>query len=372
MKHCWGRGIVALGLLAGCGSSSSSSPANADAPDAAPPPSRATGDLASWQTLTPMPVARANHCAVAANGYLVVIGGNYKPAGKPDFVNLADVHVARIAADGTVGEWKLAGKTPSPVNSCTAAADGKNVYLVDGIFDSDAAGGVVRRAPLSDDGVLGEWQSLGALPKDVRILYSNAVVTNGTLNAFYAKLPDAGDGIVLASVSVTGAELGAWQQKTWLKGFRGHPQYALATVGSSSFVYALGGYSGGNAGNSVLADGAGAALDAQGVPGASFVARTLPKPTSNGQAVAVDDWIFVVGGKDDVLAGKGRPDVYAANIVEGGSLDAWRTVAALPEGRTSLAVALYGDFIYATGGGFDAGGLDSVYSARVRFPAPTR
>ncbi len=320
-----------------------------------------------------MPVARANHCAVTANGFLVVIGGNHKPTGSASFVNLADVHVARIAADGSIGAWKLAGTTPSPVNSCTAASDGKDVYLVDGIFENETVGGVVRRATLSDDGELGAWQVLGALPKDVRVYYSNAAVEGGMLNAFYAKLPEAGDGIALASASVTGDAVGAWQEKTWLTGFRGHPQYAFATLGTSSFVYVLGGYSSGSTSNTVLADGAGATLDTQGKPGTSFKVPALPKATSNGQAIAVDDWIFLVGGKDDVLAGKGRADVYATKISDGGSLDAWKSVAPLPEGRTSMAVAVHGDFVYVTGGGFDAGGLDSIYAARVRFPlAPSR
>ena len=331
------------------------------------PVSRATGELAAWETLAPLPTPRANHCAVTANGFLVVIGGNHKPAGKQEFVDLADVHIARIAADGSIGAWKLAGKTPSPVNSCTATSNGKDVYLVDGIFQDAAAGKTVRRAALSDAGDLSPWQELGTLPEGTRVFYSSASFAGGALHAFHARLPDSGDGVALASVRVAGASLGEWKQTTWLTGFRGRPQYAFATIGETSYVYALGGYSSGNTGNGVLADGAGASLDASGVPGKSFTVRALPKPTSFGQAITVDDWIFVVGGKDEVFTGRGRADVYASKVAGDGKLEGWSTVAPLPKGRTSHAVAAHGDFVYVTGGGYDAGGLDTVFAARVRF-----
>lgn len=253
------RGLFLALFVTGCSSSSSNDVVGAgSAPPTVLAPNRATGALGEWQTLAPMPTPRGNHCAVVANGFLVVIGGNYKPKGAKDFVATADVHVAPIAADGSLGAWSLAGKTPSPVNSCTAASDGKDIYLVDGIFDDQAAGGKVRRAQLSEAGTLGAWQELGALPQGVRVLYSNAAVVDGALRAFHARLPDAGDGIALASAAVGGATLGEWQQSTWLTGFRGHPQYALASVaGGGSYVYALGGYSSGTSGNAVLTDGRG-------------------------------------------------------------------------------------------------------------------
>ena len=391
MKSRAGRGIAVafvlsiVGSVAGCGTSSaapggssgdaSDSGAAIDAsPADAAVATRANGQLTSWATSAPLPTPRANHCSVVANGFLVVIGGNYMPPGKSAFVNIADVHVARIAADGSLGAWKVAGQTPSPVNSCTAASDGKDVYLVDGIFDDMAAGGKVRRATLSDDGDLAAWETLGALPGGVDVLYSIARVTAGRLDAFYAELPGSGDGIALAGAPVTGTSLGAWQHTTWLTGFRGHPQYAFATLdaslGGGSYVYALGGYTSGDGGNDVVADGAAAVLDAAGVPGASFAVRALPKPTSFGQAIAVDDWLFVIGGKSGVFGSAGSTDAVAAHIGAGGALDSWTTVASLPAGRTSHSVAASGDFVYVTGGGFDAGGLDTVFSARVRYPLP--
>src|SRR4051812_32116575 len=91
----WGA-AVSLALVSGCSSSSGTTPA--------PPVPRATGELTEWQTLTKLTTARANHCSVVVGDWLVVIGGNYKPAGAKDFKNLDDVLVAKIAADGSLGD----------------------------------------------------------------------------------------------------------------------------------------------------------------------------------------------------------------------------------------------------------------------------
>jgi hypothetical protein len=370
-RWSWGAAIATI-VACGCSSSSGTS-----AP--APPTPRATGDLLEWQAMTTLTTARANHCSVAVDGWLVVIGGNYKPAGAKDFKNLDDVLAAKIAADGTLGDWQLAGKTPLPVNSCTATADGSDLYLVDGIFDDPTADPAspppnkVRRATLGKDGTLAPWQELGALPDKVRVLYSLAAIDHGALRAFHARLPDEGDAvsIVRAPLDPASGDLGQWAESDFVPGFRGHPQYAYAKrPNGASLIYALGGYASADSANGVLADGMGAALDANGVPGKPFAVASLPKPTSFGQAASVDDWIFVVGGKDEVLTGKGRPDVFAAHVEADGTLGAFATVASLPQGRTSHAVAIYGDWLYVTGGGYDAGGLDTVFGAKVRFTPP--
>lgn len=355
---------VAFVAAVGCGSSPASSvggtESSAPAPSSndAPAATRATGEVGEWQSLEALPTPRANHCSVVANGFLVVIGGNYKPSGKADFVDLDDVVVAKIADDGTLGSWKVAGRAPSALNSCTVASDGKDVFLLDAIFANDAIGKIVRRATLSPDGVLGQWQEVGPLPKGARVLFSVASVSNGTLRALRAKLPDEGDAVSLLTAPLDGL---SWTEAKLSAGFRGRPQFAI----SDSHVFALGGYAGPD--NAVSADGAGAALDPSGAPGKPVSITAMPKPTSFGQAVIVDDWMFVVGGKSKIFGEAGRADVFAGKISADGSISSWSSVTALPQGRTSHSLARSGDFVYVTGGGYDAGGLATVFGARVRF-----
>jgi hypothetical protein len=326
----------------------------------APPPKtpEANGTLGEWQAQAALPTPRGNHCAVVAKDWLVVIGGNYKPKGAADFVTLDEVHTAHIEADGTLGPWQLAGKTPSPVSSCTAAAENEFIHLVDGIYDETVAERRPHVTRIGDDGKIEAWTDGNALPAGVSVPYSEAEVVAGSLRVFQALLPDHGD-----AISMVHQRDGQFVETKWLDGFRGHPQYVFA----GDYIYALGGYANASKANAVLAESAGAEVDAFGTPGESFSVAALPKPTAFGKAIAVDRWIFVVGGKDEIMNGKGRADVFAGNIGEGGAIAEWSAVSSLPEGRTSHVLVTHGSFLYVVGGGYDAGGLDSVFSAQVRF-----
>lgn len=336
-------------------------------PPAAPPASatplgKTNGTLGDWQTLAAMPLPRANHCATFANGYLVVIGGNYKPKGSSNFKSIADVHVAKVNDDGSLGEWKVGGTLPSAVNSCTAASDGKRVLVLDGIFDRDTDGKKVWAAALGDDGTLAPFASIGDLPANARVLYSNAWVEGATLLATRAKLTTEGDAVSLLRAPLA-EKVGTWTESDWLQGFRGHPLYAF----SGKFVYTIGGYKSEANDLPMQSDVNGAPIDGSMAPGAVFSTAALPKVTGFGSAVAADGYLYVVGGKDEVYSGKGRTDVFSAKIKDDGTVDAWTAQAAMPQGRTNHAAVIANNYLYVTGGGYDAGGLDNVYVAKIRF-----
>jgi len=361
----------ALLLVAACGSSSSAvAPRDAsadttlaaDAPVDAGPTTHANGTTGPWKTLPPMPVPRANHCSVTASGYLVVLGGNYLPDGSAAFVNTDAVDVAALHDDGTIGAWSQAGKTPSPVNSCTATASGSTIYLLDGIYDDTAKGSQVWSADLSASGTLGPWTSLAPLPKNKDVLYSDAWVATDSASTLYAMDAEL-TGDVAALHAPLSPRFGSWTENDWLPEFLGHPQYAF----SGAYLYALGGYTADDAGkNPVLNAVHGAPIGATGDVGAPFLTTALPAATAFGKAAAVDDWVFVVGGKAAVF-GSGVADVVSASIDATGGLGPWGKQAPLPQGRTDMAMTLAGDFLYVSGGGLDGPGLDSVYCARVRF-----
>jgi hypothetical protein len=359
--------------LCACSTSSHGKPAGADAStdtmapsDAAPPDAgpttHANGTAGSWSTLAPMPLPRANHCSVAASGYLVILGGNYMPDGGTGFVNTDAVHVAALHSDGSLGAWAQAGTTPSPVNSCTATASGSTIYLLDGIYDDMTKGQQVWSADLSSAGVLGAWTSRGPLPAGKDILYSDAWVGTDSASTLYAMDAQLTGGVAALHVALAPA-FGTWAEDDWLPEFLGHPEYAF----TGAYVYALGGYTADDAGdNPVLTSTNGAPIGSDGKVGTAFATTPIPAPTAFGKAAAVDDWIFLVGGKSSVF-GSGVPDVYSAKVASAGQLGAWGKQPSLPEGRTDMAMTLAGDFLYLSGGGFDGPGVDSVYAARVRF-----
>jgi hypothetical protein len=322
----------------------------------------ANGTLGPWQTLTPMPQARANHCSVAAGGYLVVIGGNYEPDGGSSFISLDAVHVAPLRADGSLvpGPWTQAGTTPSPVNGCTATASGSTIYLIDGIYDDMADQGHVFSAELSSSGTLGTWKNLGRLPNGQDAFSSQAWVASDSKATLYVM--DSATSSTDSLQVATAPGFGTWTEATWLPGFLGRPEYAF----TGACVYAMGGYLSNDGGNPTVTAVNGAPIEASGKIGASFSTTALPMPVTFGGGVAVDDWVFVIGGKT-ALFGNGETNTYSAQVGAGGQLGAWTAQAPLPEGRTDMPVTVVGDFLYVTGGGDTGPGVDTVYAAKIRF-----
>lgn len=317
------------------------------------PAPTATGELEPWQNAAPLPVARANHCIAVVGDTVLVIGGNRKVGA--DFIKTDETHAGRVATDGTV-TWTLAGRTPSPVSECTATADGRRVFLIDGIYDRVTDARQVFTAELADDNTLSPFVPLATMPQIA--LSSEAVVRRGTLLLMDTVLPAEGDQTVTHRLPLASP---TWTMHDWSIGFRAHAQYVFA----DRFAYTLGGYSGAT-GNPVMTDVFVAPLGADGAIGAARPTTPLPTPVAFGEAVAVDDFVFVVGGRAQVFGAAATAHVYAAPILDDGALGAW-TATALPMARTNHELALVGDFLVSTGGAVMGPGDSTVLVARVRF-----
>jgi hypothetical protein len=319
----------------------------------------ANGTLGPWQTLTPMPVRRANFCAVAVGEHIVVIGGDYDADG--GFVRLDEIDVARAGSDGTVSTWSVAGKTPSPLQQCTVAAAGTTLYLLDGIYDDTTKGGQVFSATLSAEGTLSAWANVVALPPPTRLISQTAWTVGDVLVAIHSDTDDVTRALH-ASIS---AGLTPWSDSPWLPEFRGAAEWAH----TPGFTYVVGGYADADAGNAVLTSGWGASVAADGSFGTPFALPKLATPTTYGSAVGVDEWVFVLGGRDGVFGGAPSADVFSAQAGADGKLGAWASQAAMPAGRTNFAVVAGGDYVYALGGAsaLAASAADTVFAARARF-----
>jgi hypothetical protein len=320
------------------------------------------GTLSAWQQLPAMPHPRANHCAVAVNGYLLVLGGNYLDPVSGNFVNVPTVDAAALLPDGTLGAW-VQSPLPNPMSQCTAAAgNDSSLYIVDGLFDDDVHfGGRTWRGTVASDGTVGGWTLMGLLPRNIRILSDQAWVVGTNLVAMNSPIFPDGTG------NSSGMELDlvnpgrGWTQRAWSPNFRGHALYAL----SGQRAYAFGGYTPDT--NAVVTDSDAVPFVLDQIVGVGIPTTPLPQPTSFGDAVAVDGYIFVVGGKPAIFGAAGVPDTFAAPINGDGTLGAWAPAMALPQGRTDQRVTLGGSYLYVTGGGFDGPGVDTVFAAQVRF-----
>ena len=339
--------IWLLLALVGCASSPS-------------PSSVATGELGPWQAAAALPVPRANHCAAVIGDWLLVIGGNH--AEGSGFAATDEIDAAQVAPDGTLGAWQVAGHLPSAASECTAAADGRSLYVIDGLYDDPADGGQVWTAKLDDGGMLSAFTSLGPLPAGVVAISSEATVRDHELYVMNTRLPIDGD--LTATLRAPLAEPLAWSTDDWQGvGFRAQAEYAF----TDRFAFTLGGYSDPSAG--ALPDAFVARL---GAPmGPSTPTTPLPAAVAFGEAVAVDGWLFVAGGRTQVFGAGGTTAVYAAPIASDGTVGAWQTPTALPIPRTNHVLSLVGDYLVLTGGAASGPGDTTVLVARVRFQGAT-
>jgi hypothetical protein len=344
--------LVLVAVLAACGNSSTPNDGGSDAQVEAGT-AKANGTVGAWQTLAPLPHARANFCATVVGEFVVTIGGNYpSDAG---FTKLDEIDVARFHADGSLDAWQVAGHAPSPVTECTAGASGSTLYVIDGIYDDAAKQGHVFSADLASDGTLGTLADVGTLPTGMDAFDDVAFSAAGKVWSTVSLLS--------GSCGLIGGP-GTWTETDFLSEFRGRPQWATAIAGGATYAYVIGGYSDADAGNMVLGTGAGAKVGTQVTGGVTVT--DLPKATTFGMAASADDWVFVIGGRGAIFAAAPRPDVVAARAAADGSLGAWTPQPSLPSPRSNAAAVVAGNFLYVLGGA-NASATDTVYAAQVRF-----
>jgi hypothetical protein len=335
------RASLLFTLLVGC----------ADSPAHSIAHSIATGELGPWTAAAPLPLARANHCSAAIGDWVLVIGGNRAEAGT--FVKTDRIHAAHMH-DGVLGPWQLGGNAPSAVTECAATSSGNRLYVIDGLYDHAPHDGRVFGGELDASGVVEVMNADEDLPAGTRAISTEATVRDDYLVVVDTLTPQEGDTTLTLRSHV---REGAWSNHDWKIGFRGQAQYAF----TDRWAYTIGGYHD---------PAVGAVTDVFVAPlegGEPRATTPLPMPVAFGEAVAVDDWLFVVGGRAQVFNAPGTAHVFAAPIHDDGALGAWQTLASLPVARTNHELVLAGDYLVVTGGAAMGPGDDQVFTAQVRW-----
>ncbi len=126
---------------------------------------------AAWAPLTTLPEARAYHATAAATAftavldttttaaYLYVIGGRDAAGAVSSTVFLGHVDLA-----GEVTGWSSTEPLPVALHSADAALFRGFVYVTGGADGDDVPVPTTYRAAINDDGTLGTWEELDALP----------------------------------------------------------------------------------------------------------------------------------------------------------------------------------------------------------------
>ncbi|HEU0266053.1 MAG TPA: hypothetical protein VFQ70_00310, partial [Candidatus Saccharimonadaceae bacterium] len=136
-------------------------------------PLAANGSVGAWTTsANSFTNARYRFAAVAYGGYLYIMGG----LNGSTYYN--DVQYAPLAANGSVGAWNQTASFASPRDAFPAVAANGYVYLIGG-YDGTNFYGDVQYASVNSNGTLSGWSTTTSYSSTTGVELSAAVVTNG-------------------------------------------------------------------------------------------------------------------------------------------------------------------------------------------------
>jgi hypothetical protein len=121
------------------------------------------GQLGAWSLVTPLPDRRSHHGLAVHEGALFVTAGlRGDPAGVHE--DLTDVLRAPVLEDGSLGEWATVGSLPVPLGTHASFAHLGYLCVVGGVENNASNTDHVRRAAIGADGMLGGWEDVLPLP----------------------------------------------------------------------------------------------------------------------------------------------------------------------------------------------------------------
>lgn len=297
----------------------------------------------TWSQTSPNTVAASGEGAAAWNGYLYVVGGHYGTT------VLTRVEVAKTNADGTLGSWSTTSALNTQRdNAAVVVADGY-IYALGGWNNSNIGLATVEYAKINADGSLGPWTLTSSMT--TRRYGHAAVVLGGYIYALGGayQYTNQLNSVERAKINVDGS-LGTWSPVNSMTIVR----VAHAAVVGRGCIYAIGGS---DASGEFLASIEKACLS-DGSLGAWSMVGSLSSARYAPNAVAVNDYLYVLGGRI-------KPDttldtMERALINADGSLGSWSAPGRLlgPHEGGSPGTVAYGGYLYIIlgwRGGYNSG-----------------
>ena len=248
-------------------------------------PIREDGSIGQWQFGPELNEARGFIDAVVHNETIYVVGGGNGPSGHN---LLRSVESAKINSNGTLVPWVLEQNSMKIPRRCSKTfVSGDYLYSLGGfggaLLDS------VERAPILNDGRLGEWivedqaMTLPRYVNAVKKLQNNAYVFGG-----HDQMKGVGIVDVEWATPAKDGGIGNWKKTSPLQSGR----YGLSSAGHSNFVYALGGLTG----LEYLTSVEFAQVQESGELSPWQFTTELTEPRATFSAVVDKDKIYVIGG----------------------------------------------------------------------------
>ncbi len=243
------------------------------------------GSLGEWRLTSPMKTKRMFAAAIAANGYIYVIGGEKGNDESRDL--LQTVEKAKILPDGSLGEWTLEAQKMNTNRRALVASYYKGwIYAFGGYNGSFLKD--MERTEIKADGSLGEWALEGEEAKIERYIHSGVINKNNIylFGGHTMTLEKATDTAEWTTINSDG-KLGSWKDLPVMPTNR----FAGGAVVLQDIVFLIGGQN-----TIILTAVTKAPIAPDGSLGEWITDTPLPQGRL-GVALAVwNDVIYVIGG----------------------------------------------------------------------------
>jgi uncharacterized repeat protein (TIGR01451 family) len=223
----------------------------------------------------------------------------------------------------------------------------------------------VQSVQLMPAGLVTHWAVDRPLPVALKELAAVAVEDYIVVMGGYDD-SDYRDEVYVSAIGADGS-LGAWQEQTAYplpnsNGIAGAAAVTQPKDQNSSWIYLIGGFDGTQALSTVYQT----TLDhTTGTIGDWTATEPLSVPVAYLDAVALDGYVYAVGGQLTMFPFGSTDGVYYAQIQGDGSLGAWQTTELLPEALHYHLVVGYSDetvsTLYTIGGRNEPAGVSSLY-----------
>lgn len=306
---------------------------------------------------------RAGHTAVAANGYIYVMGGVTNTT-TPTFIS--STIKARINPDGSLDLWTalgdMGGVTVNRAGHSAVAYKGY-IYNSSGSNVAGTSQASVMRARINNGGTgnaRSGWGSAAALTAAANLPYSLAY------NGYMYVVGGVSSSVVqYAPFNESGGGLGTWTTTNPLPQARGFAAGALY----NGRIYMMGGKTGA-ADTTSISTVVSAPINTNGSVGAWTSMTSLPVSTFvlGASAFAKDGYLYFIGGMN------GTDSTVTATVrrivinTDGTLAGAWSTTSALGTAVAGAGVAVVANYVYLVGGRDPSGTYDIVQYAQITAP----
>ncbi len=201
--------------------------------------------------------------------------------------------------------------------------------------------GNVDRAPIHDDGSIGDFTSLGSIPRATGGM--TGAIVNGVIVFAGGNRGTVTDAAYSAVINADGS-LGPWKDAGSTLHFRMHP----GSVVQGDTMFVLGGFNDPNVWDDIVS----AKVAPDGTVSAWAPAGKLPGPLSHFSATLHDGYVYLAGGLDTSAFASPAPlaAAWRGHLLADGTIGEWTKMPDLPASVSTHASYFYGGYVYVGGG----------------------